>query len=234
VIRVGLARTEPSYGGLRAPWGPGKPYPELSALLGDAGSGEPPNPVYAGVRAALRGLGLDEARFGTPEWNPLGDLVGRGGRVALKPNFIRHWNPCPGASVESVVTHGALVRAMADYAFLAVGPEGSVVVAEAPQHDCDFAAIRALAGLDAVQRHYDEALGRELEVIDLRREAVVYRDGMATARSTSASGAHSTARASTRGASAARTTTPRRPATTTSAAATSTCSRRRCCRPIWS
>jgi uncharacterized protein (DUF362 family) len=180
VIRVGLARTEPSYRGLRAPWGPGKAYPELSALLGD-GHGEP-HPVYAGVRAALRALGLDEARFGTPEWNPLGDLVGRGRRVALKPNFIRHWNPCAGASVECVITHGAVVRAMADYAFLAVGPEGSVVVAEAPQHDCDFAAIRALAGLDAVQRHCDEVLGRELEVVDLRREAVTYRDGIIVER----------------------------------------------------
>ena len=44
----------------------------------------------------------------------------------------------PGASVESVVTHGSVIRAMADYAALAVGPEGRVVVAEAPQQDCDW------------------------------------------------------------------------------------------------
>jgi hypothetical protein len=57
-----------------------------------------------------------------------------------------------------------------------------VALAEAPQHDCDFAAIRELAGLDALQRFYDERLGRELEVIDLRREAVVYRDGVIVER----------------------------------------------------
>jgi uncharacterized protein (DUF362 family) len=97
--------------------------------------------------------------------------------VVLKPNFIRHWNPCAEASVESVVTHGALLRALADYAFLAVGPEGRVTLAEAPQHDCDWARIAAIAGLDALVRHY-ERLGRGLELIDLRREAVEYRDGV--------------------------------------------------------
>jgi uncharacterized protein (DUF362 family) len=182
VIRVGLARTEPGYGGLRPPWGPGKAYPELAASLGGADGEEPANPAYAAVRAALYALGLDAPRFGSAEWNPLGALVGRGGRVVLKPNFIRHWNPCPEGSVASVVTHGAVVRALADYAFLAVGPGGSVAVAEAPQHDCDFAAIRELAGLAEMQRFYDERLGRELEVIDLRRESVVYRDGVIVER----------------------------------------------------
>lgn len=181
MISVGLARTEPGYGGLAPPFSPGKAYPELSSLLGEA-NGVPPNGVYAAVRAALFGLGLDAERFGSPEWNPLGALVGRGRRVVLKPNFIRHWNPLAGGTVESVVTHGAIVRAVADYAFLAVGPEGSVAIAEAPQQDCDFERIRELAGLDAMVRHYEESLRRELEVIDLRREAVSFRDGIIVGR----------------------------------------------------
>jgi uncharacterized protein (DUF362 family) len=183
VIRVGLARTEPSYAGLAAPFGPGKAYPELAPLLGDA-NGAPPNGTYAAVRAALFGLGLDAERFGTEHWNPLGALVGRGRRVVLKPNFIRHWNPVEGASVQSVVTHGAIVRAIADYAFLAVGSEGSVAIAEAPQMDCDFERIRELAGLDEIARYYEQSLQRELEVIDLRREAVTFRDGIIVGRKT--------------------------------------------------
>ncbi len=181
MIRVGLARTEPSYRGLLAPWGPGKAYPELSAWLPvEAG---PPNHVYAAVRAALVALGLDAGRFGTPEWNPLGELVARGARVVLKPNFIRHWNPLPGASVDSVVTHGSVLRAALDYALLAVGPEGSLAIAEAPQHDCEFAEIRRIAGLDQLSAFYEEALGVELEVVDLRREVVRYRDGVIVSRS---------------------------------------------------
>jgi uncharacterized protein (DUF362 family) len=180
MIRVGMARTLPSYAGLEPPFGPGKAFPELAQMLPDAG--DSPNHVYAAVRAALRGLGLDAEHFDTPEWNPLGALVPRGRRIVLKPNFIRHWNPAEGGSLASVITHGSLLRAVADYAFLAAGAEGSVAVAEAPQHDCDWDEIRRLAGLDAIVRFYEETLGRELELIDLRREAVVYRDGVIVQR----------------------------------------------------
>ncbi|MCG8589134.1 MAG: DUF362 domain-containing protein, partial [Proteobacteria bacterium] len=180
MIRVGLARTQPSYAGIQVPFGPGKAYPELQALLGETAAEGPPNPVYAAVRAALFGMGLDAKRFGTADWNPLGALVASGRRIVLKPNFIRHWNPLEeqGQSVESVITHGSVVRAVADYAFLAAGPSGSVAIAEAPQMDCDFDRIRALVGLDELVTFYDSTLRRELEVIDLRREAVRFKDGI--------------------------------------------------------
>jgi uncharacterized protein (DUF362 family) len=180
MIRVGLSRTQPSYAGLEPPFDPGKPFPELTGLLPDSGGA--PNHVYAAVRAALRGLGLDAERYDTPEWNPLGALVPRGRRIVLKPNFIRHWNPAEGGTLDSVITHGSVLRAVADYAFLAAGAEGSVAVAEAPQHDCDWEEIRGRVGLDVLVRFYEEALGRELELIDLRRESVVYRDGVIVER----------------------------------------------------
>jgi uncharacterized protein (DUF362 family) len=182
MIRVGLARTDPHYAGLEPPFGPGKAYPELSPLLGDAATRGAPNHVYAAVRGALHALGLAERDFGTSDWNPLGELVGRGGRVVLKPNFIRHWNPCEAGSVDAVITHGSLLRAVADYAFLAVGPEGSVAIAEAPQHDCDWDRIDEIAGLRTVARFYEEVLGRELAIVDLRREEVRYRDAVIVER----------------------------------------------------
>lgn len=182
MIRVGLARTLRHYRGLEAPYGPGKAWPELAPLFGDRAGNGPPNHVYAAVRAALYGLGLDAARFGSEFWNPLGDLVARGSSIVLKPNFIRHWNPHAGASLESVITHGSVVRALADYAFLAAGTEGSVTLAEAPQHDCDFSRIRELAGLDRLVDFYTTTLGRSLDIIDLRREEVRYRDGVVVER----------------------------------------------------
>jgi uncharacterized protein (DUF362 family) len=175
-----MARTQPDYEGLAPPWHPGKAHPELADLLPQVG--DRPNHVYAAVRAALRGLGLDAERFGTRHWNPLSDLARRGARVVLKPNFIRHWNPDETASVESVVTHGSVIRAIADYAWLAVGPEGGVCIAEAPQHDCDWEAIRRIAGLPELERFYDEALRASLEVVDLRREAVTYAGGVIASR----------------------------------------------------
>jgi uncharacterized protein (DUF362 family) len=139
------------------------------------------NEVYAAVRAALFGLGLDAERFGQEDWNPIGDLVGPGKRIILKPNLIRHWNPADdgrGGTVDSVITHGSVIRAVADYAMIAAGPEGSVAIAEAPQMDCDFDEIRRIAGLDEIVAVYEETLRRDFEIIDLRREFVVFKDGI--------------------------------------------------------
>ena len=123
MIRVGLVHTKPSYAGLAPPFGPGVAYPEFAHWGGTSAGGSSDNHVYSAVREALHALGLDEARFGQADWNPLGQFVDAGSKVVLKPNFIRHWNPLEGgdenASLESVVTHGAVLRAMADYAFLA-------------------------------------------------------------------------------------------------------------------
>ena len=179
-VPVGLARTQPNYAGLAAPFGPGRDYPELTSLFG-ALTGTA-NHVYDAVRTALAGAGLDAARFGTPDWNPLGALVAPGGRIVLKPNFIRHWNPCAEGTLDSVVTHGSVLRAVADYAWLAAGDEGSVVLAEAPQHDCDWEKVAAHTGVEELVAFYAKQLGRTFEVIDLRRERVRYEDGVIVER----------------------------------------------------
>lgn len=183
MIRVGLGRSTGGYGSVLPPFAPDADPPEIVSEFGAAnGSPRASNPAYTAVRRALRALGLDGARFGSPAWNPLAELVPRGGHVVLKPNFIRHWNPCPDGTLASVITHGAIVRVAADYAFLAVGRAGSVTIAEAPQQDCDFDEIRRLTGLDALVEHYRQLGGRELRVVDLRREAVEFRDGVIVKR----------------------------------------------------
>ncbi len=182
MIAVALARTRSSYHGLSAPWNPGCRYPELDPILGRTCEEGPPNAVYAAVRSALAALGLDAPNFGSERWNPLRSLVRPGGRVVLKPNFIRHWNPTEDATIESVVTHGAVIRAMLDYATLAVGADGTVALAEAPQHDCDWAQVTSLSGVPEVQSLYETVLSRRVECIDLRRESVRSSDGVVVAR----------------------------------------------------
>lgn len=123
---------------------------------------DPPNPVYDLVEAALRGLGLDAARAGTPDWNPLGDLVAPGDRVLVKPSF--------GATHGA--THGVIVRPIVDYALRAVGRRGRVTVADTPDAGCDLDAsgdgIRALLAAYA-------ARGQHVDFIDLRQFALVPR-----------------------------------------------------------
>lgn len=183
MIAVGLARVPATYESLIPPYAPVEIYPELEKLLGNRersqhGSNQTVNHVYAGFREALALAGLDSNRFGSAQWNPFGDLVSKGGRIVLKPNFIRHWNPNESGSIESVITHGSILRAALDYAWLAAGETGRVQIAEAPQMDCDFDQIRSIVGLDELERFYRDDVKRPIEIIDLRQEAVRFENGI--------------------------------------------------------
>src|SRR5690606_39626565 len=102
-------------------------------------------------------------------WSPLSDLVPRGGRVVLKPNFVRHYHE-RGGDLATVVTHLSVLRPLIDYALLAVGPEGSVVVADAPQYDCDIEVLLAATRLPELIAWYRDAVGARVEWRDLRVE----------------------------------------------------------------
>jgi hypothetical protein len=53
---------------------------------------EKENEVYHAVRESLALLGMDEARFGTSEWNPLADRIRPGDTVVLKPNMVLNYS----------------------------------------------------------------------------------------------------------------------------------------------
>ena len=137
-----------------------------------------PNPAYQAVREALRLLGLDAGRFGTAQWNPLGHVVRPGDTVVLKPNFVRDFRESSADDGDCLITHGAILRAVADYAYIALQGRGRLVIADAPQNDADFDRIRQIAALDAIQRFYAEHAGIELEVYDLRPERAEKIDGV--------------------------------------------------------
>ncbi len=161
------------------PWHPAESWPELGFLPGDR---TPENRVYGGVRELLRGLGYDAARFGTPDWSPLSDLVAPGGTVVVKPNFVRHYSEDPDGRVEAVVTHPSLLRPLIDYALKAVGPEGRVIVADAPQYDCDVDVLLERVRLPELLAWYRSSVGREVEWRDLRVQFGRHENGVVLER----------------------------------------------------
>ena len=144
-----------------APYAPGEAYPEFPALAVGTGS----NPVFALVRGALRDLGLDAERFGTPRWNPLGALVKPGGRIVVKPNWVLHQNLGPDG-MDCMVTHPSVLRAVLEYVFLA--RPAQVVLGDAPLQGCDFERLLDFGGLRDVIRHF-QGRGLPLAVRDFRR-----------------------------------------------------------------
>lgn len=148
----------------RVPFHPSEAYPE-SPFPGLVGTEE--NPAYRGVRDLFRRLGMDAERFGTPGWNPLGALVRPGDTVVLKPNFVvsRH---SEGGDLFSAITHPSVLRAVADYVLLALEGRGRILIADAPQMDCQWDELMRATGLPEVQALYAERAPLPLEVMDLR------------------------------------------------------------------
>ncbi len=144
----------------QAPYHPDQAYPEYP-FTGQLAT--EPNPAYAGVRRLLYTLGYDREHFDTPAWNPLGWLIQPGMQVVLKPNFVlsRH---SAGKDLFAIITHPSVLRAVADYVWIALQGRGRIVIADAPQYDCNFEQLRRAAQLDEMREFY----GPRLDVLDLR------------------------------------------------------------------
>ncbi|HLL25115.1 MAG TPA: DUF362 domain-containing protein [Kofleriaceae bacterium] len=145
------------------PWERYPEYPFPDGVLADE-----PNHAYAAVREALRLLGLDGARFGTPAWNPLGGIVRRGARVVVKPNWVYHELPNEPHPEEILVTHPAVLRAVLDYVYIACGPAGRVMLADAPVQGAKFDAILRASRIDELCARFERGLGFQIDVVDLR------------------------------------------------------------------
>jgi uncharacterized protein (DUF362 family) len=148
-----------------APFSPSESYPEYAF----ADSAAEPNPAYEAVRGCFFTAGLDAARFETSEWNPLAELIHPGETVLLKPNMVHQRHPRDPQGWRYMITHGSVIRAVADYVWKAVGPEGKIILADAPQTDASFSEMMKLLGLDVIRDFY-LAQGLAFELIDLRQE----------------------------------------------------------------
>jgi len=149
----------------RAPFSPPRLYPECDFADG----GSDPNPAYEAVRSCFQIAGLDAARFGTSAWNPLEELIYPGETVLLKPNLVHQRHPRDPQGWRYVITHGSVVRAVADYVWKALGPKGKIILADAPQTDASFSEMVRILGLDVIREFY-ASHGLNFEIIDLRQE----------------------------------------------------------------
>lgn len=164
-------------------------YPATAPFHPDAGIVEAPfreracevNVAYRAVRDVFRAAGLDAERFGTPAWSPLQGLVRPGDTVMLKPNLVKDTHPRDPNGWQYVLTHGAIIRAVADYVWKALDGRGRIWLADAPQTDTSFTAVARVLGLDSL-RDYFVANGVDFTLFDLRQEEWVTRDAVVTER----------------------------------------------------
>ncbi len=106
-----------------------------------------PTPALAAVRELLHRSGFDAGRFGSPSWNPLGDLIRPHSRVLIKPNWVSHAN-ASGAGNECLVTHPTIIEAILEYAVIA--RPSHIVVGDAPVQGCHFEELCRVNGLHGI------------------------------------------------------------------------------------
>jgi uncharacterized protein (DUF362 family) len=171
-----VRQSDPSYPA-HAPFHPPARYPEFAEGRGEYGL-DASNHVYASVREALLLLGLDATNAGTARWNPLAGIVRPGDTVFLKPNLITHRHQLRPDEWDSVITHGAVLRATLDYVWLALKGEGRVWLGDAPQTDSHWDGLMERTGLLAIRDWFHAQRGLDLEILDLRDEHYIDKDGI--------------------------------------------------------
>jgi len=162
----------------QAPFSPGEVYPEYR--LPDAGT-TGPNHVYRAVRDCLNLMGLDAAHFGTSDWNPIGEIIQPGQTVLIKPNLVLDFHGY-GWSLESVVTHGSVIRAVLDYVLLALEGRGRIIIGDAPLQMADFNRLHELLGLDTIIDFLQDKAGVPISLVDFRTERAFIDGKLAVVR----------------------------------------------------
>ncbi|MEK7641480.1 MAG: DUF362 domain-containing protein [Patescibacteria group bacterium] len=150
-----------------APYHPDEAYPEYPFGVDTISTGVK-NPAYSGVREVLHTLGFDAQNYGTKNWNPLSDIIAKGNTVVIKPNAVWDKNLNRAASSFASITHGSVMRALVDYAYIALGGTGRIVIADAPIIPSNFDNWRKITGMDEMIALYKKEKNFDLEVYDLR------------------------------------------------------------------
>jgi len=148
------------------PFNPHQAYPEYP---GEDISSEP-NYVYESVRKCFRILAYDNEHFDSKEWNPLGFLIKPGDRIFIKPNLVTHQHRAESSrngNIYSVITHPSVVRAVADYAAIALKGNGEVIIGDNPSIDADFEELLKITRLNELEPIYNK-MGINYRFLDLR------------------------------------------------------------------
>lgn len=123
-------------------------------------------------RAAL------ELDWSDGERGSFGNLIPRGARVLVKPNFVLHENQGPWGMVP-LVTHPSLIRTVVERVLRA--EPAWVLVGDAPIQGCDFDRLLRVTGLDAWANTLRQSEPRFKGIRDFRRTSCVFINGVRVA-----------------------------------------------------
>jgi uncharacterized protein (DUF362 family) len=132
----------------------------------------------ANVYQAIERLASDLDWAGEGD-GPFGNIIPRGARVLIKPNFVLHHNQGSGG-MEPMLTHQSVVRAVVNGVLKARPAE--VLVGDAPIQTCDFSALLEVTRLGAWAERLQSTDARFKGIKDFRRTTARYVNGVRVAQ----------------------------------------------------
>ena len=102
--------------------------------------------------------------------------------VVIKPNMVKQYKETDHKEWRSVITDGGLIRQVCEYVCEHLKGHGRVTICDAPQTDSSFSRMAELLGLAAIARDCVKRFAVAVEVVDLRNEEWVSREGIITER----------------------------------------------------
>ena len=99
----------------------------------------------------FKSANLDNRNFGSPNWNPLGEIIKPGDCVLIKPNWVSHENKS-GNGLDCLVTNALLLKNIIDFVIRAM--PARIVIGDAPVQGCDIRALFKNAGYEELVEYY--------------------------------------------------------------------------------
>ena len=116
------------------------------------------------LRRLFKDAGLDAAHYGSPQWNPLSDLIEPNSKVVLKPNWVSDKNGLNG-SLECLITHPSVIEAVLEY--LIKTHPSQIIIGDAPIQGCDFGTLSQICKLNDIKTRF-EKMGYNISIRDFR------------------------------------------------------------------
>lgn len=105
--------------------------------------------------------------IGLPDENPLGEIIKPGNRVFIKPNWVasRWRESCDHKdSLYCVITHPAVIEAVADFVDEALQGNGEIIIGDNPSIDADFEELLKFTEIKRLESKYHA----KTSIVDLR------------------------------------------------------------------
>jgi len=152
----------------RPPFDPPEVFPEFASMKDVEFRTDSSNQIYGAVRNLLAALELDMENYNSAGWNPFKRFVKKGQKVLIKPNLVTHKHPQGDKAIFGTISHPSIIRSLIDYARLAIGPDGHIIIGDIPIENCDFNVLCEITGLKSMYDSLKKRGYKNLELFDFR------------------------------------------------------------------